>query len=43
MPAADVEVIAPQQRSLMPEQLVRDLTAQELADLLAFLAALKDN
>jgi len=39
--AGDVELVAPQQRSLMPEQLLRDLTAQEVADLLAFMSALK--
>ena len=42
IPAADVEVIAPQQKSLMPDLLVRDMTAQQVADLLAFLASRKD-
>ena len=37
----DVELFAPQARSLMPELLLRDLTAQQAADLLAFLAARK--
>jgi len=39
--AADVETFTPQQKSLMPELLVRDLTAQQFADLLAYLSALK--
>lgn len=39
--ADDVEKLVPSQKSLMPEQLVKDMTAQELADLLAFLASLK--
>jgi len=36
--ADDVESIAPQRQSLMPELLLRDLTAQQVADLLAYLA-----
>ena len=39
--AGDVELLAPQQKSLMPELLLRDMTAQEVADLLEFLLALK--
>jgi uncharacterized repeat protein (TIGR03806 family) len=39
--AADVEMIVPQAKSLMPELLVKDLTAQQVADLLAFLETLK--
>jgi putative heme-binding domain-containing protein len=39
--AADVEAFTPQQKSLMPELLIKDLTAQQLADLLAYLAGLK--
>jgi uncharacterized repeat protein (TIGR03806 family) len=39
--AADVEVLAPQAKSLMPELLLRDLTAEQVADLTAFLRALK--
>lgn len=39
--AADVETFTPQQKSLMPELLVRDLTAEQFADLLAYLAGLK--
>ena len=41
VPAADVEIAAPQQKSLMPELLLRDMTAQEAADLLEFLSTLK--
>jgi hypothetical protein len=41
IPATDVETIAPQQKSLMPELLLRDMTPQQVADLLAFLESLK--
>ena len=41
IPRDQVEQFAPQPRSLMPELLLRDLTAQEAADLLAFLAKQK--
>jgi putative heme-binding domain-containing protein len=41
IPADDVEQIVRQQKSLMPELLLRDLTKQEVADLLAFLSSLK--
>jgi putative heme-binding domain-containing protein len=41
IPADDIEVIAPQRQSLMPELLLRDMTPQEVADLLEFLAAQK--
>ena len=37
----EIEVLVPQQKSLMPELLLRDLTPQEVADLLAFLGSLK--
>lgn len=37
-----IEDIAPQTKSLMPELQAKDLTAQELADLLAFLVSLKE-
>ncbi len=40
--AAEVELLAPQQKSLMPELLLRDLTPQQAADLLAFLASLRE-
>jgi putative heme-binding domain-containing protein len=39
--AGDVEAMAPQAQSLMPEGLLQHLTAQEAADLLAFLESLK--
>ena len=40
--AADqVEELVPQGKSLMPELLLRDLTAQQVADLLAYLGSLK--
>jgi putative heme-binding domain-containing protein len=41
IPAADVVALTPQKKSLMPEQMLRDLTAEHAADLLAFLASLK--
>ena len=41
-PIADVEEIVAQQKSLMPELLVQDLTAEQLADLLAFLESLRE-
>ncbi len=41
LPAQDVEQFTPQQKSLMPELLLRDLTAEQVADLLAYLATLK--
>ena len=37
----DVEGTHPQQKSLMPELLLREMTAQQVADLLAYLASLK--
>jgi uncharacterized repeat protein (TIGR03806 family) len=37
----EIERMVPQLRSLMPDLLLRDLTAQQVADLLAFLAALR--
>lgn len=41
IPAAEVELLAPQPNSLMPELLLRDMTAQEVADLLEFMAQLR--
>jgi putative heme-binding domain-containing protein len=41
VPAAKIERLAPQAKSLMPELLLRDLTAAQAADLLEFLASLK--
>ena len=40
-PATEVERLVPQSRSLMPELLLRDLTAQQVADLLEFMASLR--
>ncbi len=37
----DVEELIPQQKSLMPDGMLRDLTPQQAADLLAFLTSLK--
>jgi putative heme-binding domain-containing protein len=39
--AARVERLLPQTKSLMPDLLLRDLTAEQAADLLAFLASLR--
>jgi putative heme-binding domain-containing protein len=41
VPARELEDVAAQPKSLMPELLVRDLTAQEVADLLEFLGSLR--
>jgi putative heme-binding domain-containing protein len=41
IPTDDVETIVPQQKSLMPDLLLRDLTPLQAADLLAFLSSLK--
>lgn len=41
IPADEIELFAPQQKSLMPDSLLRDMTAQEAADLLEFLGGLK--
>lgn len=41
LPAKEVVAIQPQKTSLMPDQLLRDATAQQAADLLAFLQSLK--
>ncbi|MBI3468967.1 MAG: PQQ-dependent sugar dehydrogenase [Planctomycetes bacterium] len=39
--AADIERMAPQQQSIMPELLLRDMTAPQVADLTEFLSSLK--
>jgi putative heme-binding domain-containing protein len=39
--AGEVDTVTAQKQSLMPEQLLRDLTAQQAVDLLDFLASLK--
>jgi putative heme-binding domain-containing protein len=41
IPAGKVQTVAPQKNSLMPELLLRDLTAEQAADLVEFLASLK--
>jgi putative heme-binding domain-containing protein len=41
LPASKVTMLVPQKTSLMPELLLRDLTAEQAADLVAFLASLK--
>ena len=41
VPSADIDRLVPQPRSLMPELLLRDLTAQQVADLLEFMASLR--
>lgn len=41
VPASDVEQLVAQQQSIMPELLLRDMTAQQVADLLEFLWSLK--
>jgi putative heme-binding domain-containing protein len=41
IPADEIELLAPQPTSLMPELLLRDLTPQQAADLLAYLSSLK--
>ena len=39
--SAEIDRLVPQPRSLMPELLLRDLTAQQVADLLEFLASMR--
>ena len=41
IPAEEIESLVSQQKSLMPELLLRDLTPQQAADLLAFLCSLR--
>ena len=41
VPANTVAALVPQQKSLMPELLLRDVTLEQAADLLEFLAGLK--
>ncbi len=41
LPANTVSALVPQQKSLMPELLLRDVTLEQAADLLEFLAGLK--
>ncbi|MBW3542469.1 MAG: PQQ-dependent sugar dehydrogenase [Planctomycetes bacterium] len=39
--AGEVELLVPQKKSLMPELLLRDLTTEQVADLLAYLTSLR--
>jgi putative heme-binding domain-containing protein len=39
--ASDIEQLVPQSRSLMPDLLLRDMTSQQVADLLEYLLSLK--
>ena len=39
--SVQIEQLVPQRLSLMPELLLRDMTAQQVADLLAYLSSLK--
>ncbi len=41
VPAAEIEQLLPQKKSLMPERMLRDLTPQQAADLLEYLASLQ--
>ncbi|MCA9115998.1 MAG: PQQ-dependent sugar dehydrogenase [Planctomycetaceae bacterium] len=41
IPADEVEEVVPQRQSLMPDLLLRDMTADQVADLLEFLSSLK--
>ncbi|MBX7166121.1 MAG: HEAT repeat domain-containing protein [Pirellulales bacterium] len=42
LPTAEVTAIEPQPKSLMPELVLRDITAQDAADLLAYLVSLRN-
>jgi putative heme-binding domain-containing protein len=41
IPAKEIERLVPTQQSLMPDLLLRDMTAEQVADLLAYLSSLK--
>ncbi len=41
IPKTTIEQLVPQRQSLMPDLLLRDMTAQQVADLLAYLGSLK--
>ena len=41
VPADQIEQLVPQRESIMPELLLRDMTAQQVADLLEYLSSLK--
>lgn len=42
IPASEIESIVSQQKSLMPELLLKDMTPQQAADLIAYLSSLKE-
>ena len=42
MRVADIDLERPMDKSIMPENLLQNLTAQEAADLLAYLASLRE-
>ena len=37
IPATEIELLAPQQKSLMPELLLQDMTGQQVSDLIEYL------
>ena len=41
IPSKEIERLVPQRQSLMPDLLLRDMTAEQVADLLAYLSSLK--
>ncbi len=41
IPSKQIEQLVPQRQSLMPDLLLRDMTAQQVADLLAYLSSLQ--
>jgi putative heme-binding domain-containing protein len=41
IPASNIDRLVPQQKSIMPELLLRDVTLEQAADLLSFLSSLK--
>jgi putative heme-binding domain-containing protein len=41
LPAGDIDLLVPQQKSLMPDAILRELTAEQAADLTAFLSSLQ--
>jgi hypothetical protein len=41
LPLSDVEQLLPSRQSLMPDLLLRDLSIEQVADLLSFLESLK--
>ena len=41
IPAKEIERLVPQRQSLMPDLLLRDMTADQVADLLAYLSSLQ--